>query len=339
MASLTRAWTRIDFDRDGKQVGAFNFNHSVHRSAYGVVPIPMAVIKNSRGPTVLLMAGNHGDEYEGQLVLAKLIRTLDPGRVQGRLIVLPMANAPAAKAGTRTSPLDGGNLNRVFPGDPGGTPTEQIAFFIGDVLMPMVDVFCDLHSGGSSLEYVPSVMVQAIGDPEVDRRAMAAARAFGYPMTVVLPWGGPSGKAMDAAAGRGIVWVGGEFGGEGRVAPAYVRLLDDGIAGLLDHLGVVDDPVPRPAKPTRLVGPGGPERIVYATASGVMEPVAELGTDVEPGDLAALVHRPEDPGREPTAYRFEAPGVVLARRAMGRVEAGDCLYETFVDEPGPLSCA
>ncbi|MSP83676.1 MAG: deacylase [Alphaproteobacteria bacterium] len=337
MASRTRAWTRIDFDRDGKQVGTFNFNHSVHRSAYGVVQVPLAVIKHGRGPTVLLMAGNHGDEYEGQLALTRLIRTLDPGRVQGRLILLPMANAPAAKAGTRTSPLDGGNLNRVFPGDPGGTPTEQIAFFIGDVLMPLADVCCDLHSGGSSLEYLPAVMVQVVGDPEKDRRAMAAGRAFGYSFTVILPWGGPSGKAMDAAAGRGIIWVGGEFGGEGRVTPAYVGLLDDGIAGLLDHLDVVKDPKPRSATPTRLVTAGGPERIVYAAEAGVMEPVAKLGADVKPGDVAAIMHCPEIPDREPVTYRFEAPGVVLARRAMGRVEPGDCLYETFVDYVGPLA--
>lgn len=337
MASLTRCWTRLDFDRDGKQVGHLNFNHSVHRSAYGIVRIPLAVIRNGHGPTVLLMAGNHGDEYEGQLALATLIRTLDPGRVQGRLIVLPMANAPAGAAGTRTSPLDGGNLNRVFPGDPGGTPTEQIACYVSDVLVPMADVFCDLHSGGSSLEYLPAVMVQVTGDAEMDKRAVTAARAFGYPLTVIVPWGGPSGKAMDAAANRGVIWIGGEFGGEGRVTAAFVRLLEDGIDGLLHHLGVVMAERPRPARPTRLLGVGGPERIVYATTNGVMEPVAPLGGEVRPGDLAALLHEPFDPIREPLPYRFETEGVVLARRAMGRVEPGDCLYETFTDYAGPLA--
>ena len=336
MASLTRAWTTIDFDRDGKQVGNFSFNHSVHRSAYGVVQIPLAVIKNGRGPTALLMAGNHGDEYEGQLALTELIRTLDPGRVQGRLIVLPMANAPAAIAGTRTSPLDGGNLNRVFPGDPGGTPTEQIAYYISSVLLPMTDVFCDLHSGGSSLEYQPSVMVQVIGEADKDRRAMAAARAFGYPLTIILPYEIPSGKATDSAAELGVIWIGGEFGGEGKVTPDFVRLLDGGMTRLLDHLEIVKATQPLPELPTRLLATAGPERIVYAAAAGVMEPVAELGTDVKAGDLAALVHSPEDPARQPTPYRFEVPGVVLARRAMGRVEPGDCLYETFVDYRGPL---
>src|SRR5207302_483256 len=76
------------------------------------------------------MAGNHGDEYEGQVALGRLIRELDPAEVQGRIIILPSANFPAAMAGSRTSPLDQGNLNRSFPGDPTGGPTAQIAYYI-----------------------------------------------------------------------------------------------------------------------------------------------------------------------------------------------------------------
>src|SRR6516162_3472035 len=77
-----------------------------------------------------LMAGNHGDEYEGQVALGKLIRSLEPAEVSGRIIILPSANFPAAMAGMRTSPLDEGNLNRSFPGDPYGGPTAQIADYI-----------------------------------------------------------------------------------------------------------------------------------------------------------------------------------------------------------------
>jgi hypothetical protein len=332
MASLTRAWTRIDFERDGKQVGTFNFNHSIHRSAYGVLRVPMAVIRNGRGPTVLLMAGNHGDEYEGQVALAKLVRTLDPGRVRGRLIVLPMANAPAALAGTRTSPIDGGNLNRVFPGDPGGTPTQQIAYYIGEELMPMTDAFVDLHSGGSSLEYVPSTLTQIRGEPDYDARAVAAARAFGYPYCLAFRVGVPGGQATDSAYKHRILNLGGEFGGQGVVTPGFVRRLEDGLARLLDHLGVVpsDRPLP-PPEPVRFLESGPPGANVYAAMPGIMEPVAELGSRVEPGDVACLVHAPEHPDREPVPYRFEEPGLLISRRAMGRVEPGDCLAEVWVD--------
>jgi uncharacterized protein len=110
--SRSRLTAEIDFDRDGKQHGFIRLPYSVHRSAYGWIPIPVACIKNGDGPRVLLMAGNHGDEYEGQVALGKLIRSLEAEKVHGRIIILPSANFPAAMAGMRTSPLDEGNLNR-----------------------------------------------------------------------------------------------------------------------------------------------------------------------------------------------------------------------------------
>src|SRR5262249_12641419 len=140
----SRIIAEIDYEKDGKQVGWLGLPHSVTRSAYGKIMMPIAVIKNGKGPTVYFQAGNHGDEYEGQIPLVKLIRDLDPARIQGRVIVLPAANFPAAMAGTRVSPIDEGNLNRSFPGDPDGTVTEQIAYYIDSVLFPMADLFHDL---------------------------------------------------------------------------------------------------------------------------------------------------------------------------------------------------
>src|SRR5258708_40339048 len=118
--------------------------------------MPIAVIKNGKGPTLLTMSGNHGDEYEGQVTNTKLIRRLEARDVKGRVIVLPAANFPAAMAGMRPSPIDDGNLNRSFPGDRDGTPTWMIAHFIETVLFPMADLVLDLHSGGFRPLYLPA---------------------------------------------------------------------------------------------------------------------------------------------------------------------------------------
>jgi len=83
----TRIWSDIDFERAGKQVGWVNLPHSVTRSAYGMIAIPIAVVKNGTGPTAFLMAGNHGDEYEGQIANSKLIRGLNPKDMKGTVIV------------------------------------------------------------------------------------------------------------------------------------------------------------------------------------------------------------------------------------------------------------
>ena len=69
-----------------------------------------------------------------------------------------MVNAPAGEAGSRTSPIDNGNLNRLFPGNASGSPTEMIAHYIEEVLMPLADYSVDLHSGGSSLFYPPTLL-------------------------------------------------------------------------------------------------------------------------------------------------------------------------------------
>ena len=157
--------THIDFNANGKQVDWLRIPYSVNRSAYGALPAPLACIKNGEGPTVLLMAGVHGDEFEGQVGLSQLIRELEPQAISGRVIILPMSNFPAAKAGARVSPLDECNLNRVFPGGPTDSVTRQIAHLVETGLMPMADYVFDLHSGGTSLHYIPTTLLTWVDDP------------------------------------------------------------------------------------------------------------------------------------------------------------------------------
>lgn len=127
----------IDLNAQGKQQGFLHVPHSVHRSAYGWIPVPIVSLRNGDGPTLLLMGGVHGGEYEGQIAIANLARALQAKDIRGRVILLPMANAPAATAGLRTSPIDEGNLNRLFPGDPAGTPSQIIAHYIETQLLPL----------------------------------------------------------------------------------------------------------------------------------------------------------------------------------------------------------
>ena len=205
----SRLSPEIDLDGSGKQTGFLRLPHSVHRSAYGWIPIPIAQISNKGanggGPTVLLMAGNHGDEYEGQVALGRLIRELDPGEVQGRIIILPSANFPAAMAGSRTSPLDQGNLNRSFPGDPTGGPTAQIAYYIEHELLPRCDFVLDIHSGGSSLTYLPSTLGRRPDTPEGVERAIELMRVFGAPIGYLVDGGGWGDMTLEGYIGGKLV--------------------------------------------------------------------------------------------------------------------------------------
>jgi predicted deacylase len=131
-------WSTLDLDAEGKDTDYLRIPHSNDLSAYGWVPIPVVRIKNGRGPTILLCAGNHGDEYEGQVALLRLAREIEPQDINGRLLLFPSLNYPAVAAGRRVSPLDEGNLNRSFPGRAVGSPTEMLAHFIVEELFPVL---------------------------------------------------------------------------------------------------------------------------------------------------------------------------------------------------------
>jgi predicted deacylase len=117
----------LDFERDGKQFGNIEAGFSDNRHAFAKIPVPVVCIKKGSGPTLLLCAGNHGDGYEGQVILRRLIHRLAADNVQGRLILLPALNHPAMLDDARVSPLDQGNMNRSFPGIEGGPPTAATA--------------------------------------------------------------------------------------------------------------------------------------------------------------------------------------------------------------------
>ncbi|MDP7641930.1 MAG: succinylglutamate desuccinylase/aspartoacylase family protein, partial [Alphaproteobacteria bacterium] len=300
----SRLGSRIDFGQDGKQCDYLQLPHSVHRSAYGWLPVPLVCIKNGDGPTVLLTSGVHGDEYEGQVTLSRLIREIEVTDVKGRIITLPMANYPAAKAGLRTSPIDDLNLNRVFPGDADGCPTLMLAHYMESVLMPLADYALDLHSGGSSLMYLPTVILRAaVMSDTVQKEVVELGRVFGAPYGFFFPPGQGGGATnMATAARHGIVPIGTEMGGSGAVTPECLRYCESGVRRVLRHIGVWNGAVgsdEEPAAETRMLSADTWESFSYASEDGLFEPVVELGDEVVKGQLAARIHSPETPWREP----------------------------------------
>jgi uncharacterized protein len=235
----------IDFEVDGKHTGYLRLPHSVHRSAYGRLLIPAVMIKNGTGPTALLMAGNHGDEYEAQIALSKLCRQLEAANIRGRLLILTMANFPAAQAGTRTSPIDGGNLNRTFPGNPLGTPTEMIAHYIEEVLLPKCDYFFDFHSGGSSLFYPPTLLRGMGHSPHECDELIKLQGAFDAPYAWVFTSGGgretKARTAMGGAGRKGVITLMAELGGGGAVSPDILAMTERGIRRMLHSIGMLPD--------------------------------------------------------------------------------------------------
>jgi predicted deacylase len=329
-ASVSPLRADIDLDAPGRHVGHVRLPHSTHESAYGWIPVPIASIKGGEGPSVLLTAGNHGDEYEGQIALLKLIRELDPAALHGRVIVMPRLNLPAAAAGRRTSPIDDGNLNRVFPGDPDGTPTEQIACYVTRVLLPLTQASVDIHSGGSSLDYLPCAFARVPEDASARAAQRAALAAFGAPLAIMVEKPQTNRSLSAAALAAGHLSFATEIGGGGTTRPATQAVADAGIRRFLAHLGMIDS-VPAPAAAPRFMRVIGPPHYVYAPVRGLFEPGFALGDTVRAGDVAGWIHFPEEPERAPRALHFAGDGMVVCRRVPSLVAPGDCLAHLASD--------
>ncbi|MBV9982717.1 succinylglutamate desuccinylase/aspartoacylase family protein [Bradyrhizobium sp.] len=321
----------FDLERDGKTLSHLGLPFSVDRSPYFQIKVPICVIRNGEGPSVLLMAGNHGDEYEGELSLARLIRRLDPTRMRGRVTILPLANTPAVLAARRCSPLDGGNLNRAFPGEAQGMPTQRLAHFLETELFPRHDVVFDIHSGGTSMAHLLCALIETNTDPSGHQAALSLMRRLGLPFGFVADNGPAAPTSMGAARRAGAIGLSGEFGGGGATTPESMAATEGAIDNLLLALGVTDAPVfqasQTPASPMRLLALSRQSQAIYAVRRGWFEPAKPLGALVAAGDVAGFLHDLERLDAPEEELRFAEDGVVLSHRLHTMCEAGDCLMQ------------
>ena len=228
----------IDFQKDGVQHGFLKLPHSHDDSAWGSIVIPITVAKNGEGPTILFTGANHGDEYEGPIALFDLANNINSEDIEGRVIIIPGMNYPALQAGKRTSPIDGGNMNRVFPGNPEGTFTEKIADYFNRTLLPLADFVVDFHSGGKTLDFLPFCCAHVLNDKEQQSRCIEAMKAFNAPHSVMLLEIDAVNMYDTAAENMGKVFISTELGGGGSTTAYTVEIAKKGIRNLLRHAGI-----------------------------------------------------------------------------------------------------
>lgn len=328
----SRVWSQHDLWGDGKVADFLRIPHSSNSSAYGWLPVPFVSIRNGEGPSALLIAGNHGDEYEGQIVLRNLACSLDPGEVSGHILILPALNYPAVEAAQRVSPIDEGNLNRCFPGRADGTPTEMLAHFLSSQLIPHFDFVVDLHSGGRSLEFLPCALSKYDdGSTQIEQDNLTLLRQFGAPISYLTSGkgGGANTTLAAAAQSQGVPAIMTELGGGESLNTNGIAVARDGLQRVLAARGIIGYSADDNRQKTRFMQVQGPNDYVYAGRNGLYEPLASLGQKVEAGQAAARIYAIEAPGKEPELVHFASAGMVACRRAQSRIHIGDCLFHLF----------
>lgn len=313
----------IPLNEDGEHHGYLRLPYSRDDSAWGSVMIPITVIKNGIGPTALLTGANHGDEYEGPVALMDLAVSLKAGHIEGRVIIVPAMNYPAFRAGTRTSPIDRGNMNRSFPGSPSGTVTEKIANYIQTVLLPEASIVLDFHSGGKTLDFIPFASAHVLENKEQQAACVAAVEAFNAPYSMIMLEIDNVGMYDTSVEDQGKTFVTTELGGGGTSTAYSNGIAKKGVRNVLKHAGIMKGEL-EVAPSVMLDMPDG-DCFVFCEDDGLFEAMKDLGDRVETGEIVARVWPADRTGRPAIDYRAKRSGILASRHFPGLIKSGDCM--------------
>jgi predicted deacylase len=291
------------------------------------VPLYVACAKQE-GPTIVAIGGTHGDEYEGPVGLKNLISELrTDDLVKGRLIVIPVLNVPAFQAGQRASPLDGGNLNRAFPGDANGTITSRIARFVTDEVLTRADVVIDIHSGGAGFEIIRTMSFHEVANPELNQKFRETSLLFGTPFVMIYTSGMGTGLLTEEAEKMGKVTIGSELGYGASTDLDGVRWAQQGTRNVLRHYGLLDEPLetltPTGLDRQRIVANTDIDRWVTAPCRGISEPLVPLGSFVRAGTPVTRIHDFDRWDESSVEIVADQDGYVLCRKFRAPTEQGE----------------
>jgi hypothetical protein len=237
-------------DAPGRRSGFFTFEDEPLLAKYSW---PYFIVAGgSPGPTVLITAGIHAAEYTGIEAAIRVGRSLDPARVRGTILIVPLLNrAGFFERSVYVNPEDNDNMNRVFPGDPRGTWSERFAHHLLERIVVRCDNAIDLHAGDMVEDLVPFVIYRETGDAELDARIRTMAFAYGLPWAVKsAPTGERPGSLYAVAAGRGVASMIAESGGRGLLIEEDVARHVRGVTNVLRAIGALEGKVERVAPPT-----------------------------------------------------------------------------------------
>lgn len=244
---------------------------------------PVTTISGVRpGPVVFINGGIHGAEYPGIETVIRLMTMLDPHALAGTVVLMPVVNPPGFRTRSMfVSPIDDVNPNRVFPGDPAGSYSEQLVHALMNEFIAHADLYIDLH-GGDMVEALVPFSICRRADTDADRRAMENARVFGLPylLTVDRPIQPAKGTmSFVAAAERGIAGFIAEAGSIGQLEEEPVQMLLNGVLRVLAHNGMMQASAPPVPEPTILTA----FEWIYSEHGGMFYPAVALNDVAQEG--------------------------------------------------------
>lgn len=331
MARIVTRPSSLDLDSPGRRDYWVALEHD---SIWGDHLLPLTVIVGPQaqaGKGLVAFGSNHGNEYEGPVVIKNLLREIRTEDVLGRIILMPVLNVAAFHAGTRESTLDDGvNLNRAFVEGAGRTPalsgiTHRIAAFVREHIWPRVHVVIDLHSGGDVARFAICANYHPQDDPELSRKIEETARWFGTPALMIYQNQTP-GLLPSEAERLGKITVGTELGWGRAVNPEGVRYGRQGVLAAAIHHGQLRghiEPIAHHKAGTqRKMEMVDRACFTCAPFAGHYEPLVECGTQLACGETAGLLHDFDHIDAEPWPVCAGVDGLLLAQAWVAPVMRG-----------------
>lgn len=274
-------------------------------------------------PRLAIVGGVHGDEYDGILAAQRLLQEVDPGRLAGTLAVIPVANPSAHGAAQRHTPLDGLDLNRVFPGRADGGVTERLAYLLCQGMLRHMDLVFTMHGARSPNRLAH--WIEFLDEPSaVGRASRAAAEASGFTDLIALPR--KPGHLLGALAEFGVPVIEAEVGGRGETNEANVQCYLERLHAILGHAGLEPESKDARVPPDR---PAVWRNVdVLATTPGILLSEVALRDRVRSGQrLARIVDGEGAPVGDVTA---PCDGIIGALRVHAGTRPGDILFRVWV---------
>ena len=266
------------------------------------VSTPVLVANGSApGPTLCLTAAVHGDELNGIEMVRRIFHDIEPKKLSGALIGVPIVNVQGFRRGSRYLP-DRRDLNRYFPGNPGGSAAARIAHALFNDIIMHCDAIIDLHTGSFERANLPQLRAD-LRNPDV------VTLTHGFGATVVLHSPPTVGTLRYAATLAGIPAVTVEAGGPSQLELAEVKHGVKGVETLLTTLGMT--------RRTRLWG--DPEPVYYRSSwvradnGGILLSDVSLGSTVRKGDLLGSITDPMSNARTELRSPYSGRIIGMAR--------------------------
>ena len=297
--------------------------------------LPVSVIKGKEeGPIFTIMAGVHGFEYPPIMATQHLMREIQMDPLSGTLIVIPIANRGSFYSRTPfKNPKDGINLNNAFPGKANGTITQRLAHIISEKIIPVSDVFLDIHGGDAPEDLLPFVCYyDNRSRPEQTQKARLLSEISGFEYVVSYPYtlsdDEPAKYAFKQAVQFGKTALSIECGKLGNVQEKDVDLIKNGVYNMLAEMKMYR----KRSAPITKVKKLNSQVYIRSKENGIFYGQYKAGDTVNKGDI--IGRTTDEFGQVLSEYKAPVSGIVLYNLITPPINKGDTVMfiSRFVEE-------